>query len=380
MIFYNLLTPGIFLMCIAAFLSFIPKKIYKASAIIFVVLAYFVLCIGIKKWNFYWYEQFLFSDERILFILTSIFFLVLLISIPIAFVEKDQPAQNIPLLFIYVGATVSILFTKNLLCILFFLEIMMLSASFIIFTKKDELSQAEGLNYFRFHMLGGTFLLIGIMSYYLKHNTFEISLFSKDNFRNFSAIFILLGLLVNLAVPPFSSWLLGGYSIVPSYVSIIFAICTTKISALIIMQLFAGWSSLIFIGIVTSIYGVTYSIFENNIKKTVLYFILAEIGMILIVIGAGGNVMRTALVFIVNDLLCIPTILCSTHFVIHFFRKEKITEIKNIFGNIKLVLFLTSIALFSIAYLPFSLGYISKNIYMLVSILLVPIGFHMWWI
>jgi multicomponent Na+:H+ antiporter subunit D len=361
MMFYNLLTPGIFLMLASIPLSFVSKKFYKYATVILLLLSYSVLCVGANTWDFYWYEQFLFSDERILFILTSIFFSILLISIPIFFSDKKRIPQNMPLLFIYVGATTSILFTKNLLCIVFFLEIMMVSATLLIFSKKDELSKAEGLNYFRFHILGGTLLLIGVISYYLKYNTFEFSLFDKDNFYDFSAICILVGLLINFAVPPFSSWLLGGYMVVPSYIGLIFAVCTTKISALLMMQLFAGWNSLIFIGILTSIYGVIYSIIENNIRRMILYFIIAELGVILIFIGIGEKVMSTALIFIINDLLCIPTILCAANFIIHFFKKEKLSEIKKTFSGTKLVLFLISMSLFSIASLPFTLGYISKK-------------------
>jgi len=358
---YNFLTPGIFLILASIPLSFTPKRFYKVVALILLFSAYFAFCIGMNKWSFYWYEWFLFSDERVLFILTSIFFLVFLGSMLTSFVEREQTPTNLAMLFVYVGATISILFTKNLLYILSFLETMMLAATFIIFSKKDDNSKTEGLNYFRFHILGGTLLLIGTMLYYFKYDTFELSLFEKDNFYDASALFILLGLLINLAAPPFSSWLLGGYMAAPLSAGLIFIACTTKISALLMMQLFAGWNSLIFVGIFTALYGILYSIFENNLRRMIFYLVLGELGIFLIFIGIGERIMSAAFIFIINDLLCIPTLLCSANFISHFLKKEKISEMKNIFNNSKAVMVLSTMAVFSLTALPFTLGYISKK-------------------
>jgi multicomponent Na+:H+ antiporter subunit D len=358
---YNLFTPGIFLILASIPLSFVSKRFFRPAAVVLLLLSYLVLCVGMNKWNFYWYEQFLFSDERVLFILTSLFFLVLFLSTIIFADESHQSSKPLALAFVYVGSTVSILFTKNLLCILFFLELMMLSATLILFSNRDELSKRESLNYFRLHMIGSALLLLGVMSYYYSYDTFELDLFDNDSFHDFSSICLVLGLLVNLAVPPFSSWLLGSYIIVPPSLSLLFAICTTKISALLLMKLFAGWHALIFIGIITAAYGTIYSIFENNIRRTILYFILAEIGVTLIFIGIGEKTMTTALLFIINDLLCIPTILCSGNLIIRLFKKENFSEIRSIPNNSRLIILLNSIALLSIAAAPFTLGYISKQ-------------------
>ena len=359
MISYNFLNPGVFLILAGIILNFIPKKLYKTSVLACIALSY--LSFITNKWNVYNPASLLFSDMHILFILTSIFFLVLFVSVLLAFFSKDKISVYISLFFIYVGSTIAILFTKNLLYILFFLEIMMLAAVFIIFSKKDTLSKKEGLNYFKFHMFGGTLLLAGVMSYYFKNNSLDIDLLNKNNFYTLSSSLLLVGLLVNLAVPPFSSWLLGGYSVVPSYASIILAVCTTKISALLLMKIFSGLYILIPIGIITASYGILFSLFDNNIKRTILYIIIAELGILLIFIGANENNSNAALIAIINDLLCVPIILCSAQFVIYFFKKEKMTEIKNTLSNTVSIIFLTSEALFSLAALPFSLGYESKR-------------------
>ena len=77
--------------------------------------------------------------------------------------------------------------------------------------------------------------------------------------------------------------------------------CTTKISALLVLKLFSGWDILIYIGIITSIYGILFSLFDNNIKRTVLYVILSEIGVVLLFIGVEGNTLNTTLISIIND-------------------------------------------------------------------------------
>jgi multicomponent Na+:H+ antiporter subunit D len=357
MIDYNFLTPGIGLMLSCVLLKIIPKKLFHYAALVFLFLSYLVL----YTLDSHCYDQFLFFDERILFIITSIFFLVLFVSIIIFLKEEDKANDTLVLAFLYVGATVSILFTKNLLCIFLFLEIMMVASTLIIFSGRDVVAKDEGLNYFRFHMLGGTLFLAGIMHYYFKHDSFSLDLFQNDSFRDLSSILILLGLFVNMAIPPFSSWLLGGYMVVHSHVGLVLAVCTTKISALLVMKLFAGFHCLIFIGIFTAAYGVIYAIFENNIRRMLLYFILAEIGMILIFIGVGEGVMSSALIFIINDLLCIPAILCSGDFIINVFKTEKFSEIKAAIGNNRWLLLANLMVLLSIASFPFTLGYISKR-------------------
>lgn len=338
---YNFFNPGILLIVLSAILRLITSNRRPYFALGFITLAYIFFCTTLRKWSFYWFDQFLFSDERAMFIVISLFFLALFVaSFLSAFEKQKQDIAALHWLFVYVGSTISILFTSHLLFILLFLELATLAATFVIFCSKNSAAANAGLTYLKFHIIGGAFFLMGIMQHYVKYQSFQFSNYDLQD------TFFMLGLLINLAIIPFSYWLLRAYSAASTLSTIVLSACTTKIVALLAMNFLYEQELLVIIGCLTTTFGILFAFMETNLRLLICYFMIAKIGLTLIYIGFGQKMMYTTFVAIVNDLICIPALMCCIALLKTELRVLKVS--------------LIVLPLLSLAGFPYTLGYIAK--------------------
>ena len=134
---YNILNPGVLLIVLSVILRLSALSYRAYFALAFVSLVYLFFCIMLNRWSFFWFDQFLLSDEQAMFIVISLLFLALFVVVFIcAFEKNNEDLKNLPRLFVYVGATISVLFTSHLLFILLFLELATIMVTLILFYSK----------------------------------------------------------------------------------------------------------------------------------------------------------------------------------------------------------------------------------------------------
>jgi len=212
---------------------------------------------------------------------------VLLCGIAFAYgskIENKNPTYMAP---IYLGAAISIMLTNNLLIIFMLFEIMMLSGTFMIFGGRSNLSRLAGITYFKFHILSGVLFLVGAILYYKEYKNFEfisVDLVSRLHLFHY---FLLASLFINLAMPPFSSWLIEGYSATTSSGSIFLSVGVTKVAIFLLIKIFLGYRYLIYVGVFMSVYGILYALFESNIRRIINYYIISQLGVMVIATGIG---------------------------------------------------------------------------------------------
>ncbi|MCC8417828.1 MAG: hypothetical protein LN588_05020 [Rickettsia endosymbiont of Bryobia graminum] len=184
------------------------------------------------------------------------------------------------------------LFASDLVLMFISLEIMVICAGILIFYGHYKNSMINARQYFLTHLLSGSLILIGI-SYIITHgaNTQVTSLTSliENDSKNIYYILLLSGCLINIAVPPFSGWLVNSYTNSSSSGLIYLISFTSKVSIIIILKLFAGLEILKFFGLITIIYSGIYACIENNIKRLICYFTVSQLGFVLIAIGTKST-------------------------------------------------------------------------------------------
>jgi multicomponent Na+:H+ antiporter subunit D len=98
---------------------------------------------------------------------------------------------------------------------------------------------------------------------------------------------ILLGFLVNAAVPPIHAWLADAYP-ESSVTGIVFlSAFTTKTAVYVLIRGFAGFTPLAALGAVMALYGVIYAMMENDIRRLLAYHIISQVGFMVAGIGIG---------------------------------------------------------------------------------------------
>lgn len=206
---------------------------------------------------------------------------------------------------VFIGSSYSFvslicLFAADFISLLISLELMMVLAGVLIFYGHHKNSAIKARQYFLTHLLSGSLILIGI-SYIItiRSNTQLISLTDLIESNNNNVIFYILllaGCLINVAVPPFSGWMVNCYPSASPSAFIYLISFTSKISIIIILKLFSGLEILKLFGILMIIYSGFYACIEDNIKRVICYLAISQLGFMLIAIGTKGQGMASGIV------------------------------------------------------------------------------------
>ncbi|MEK7773188.1 MAG: proton-conducting transporter membrane subunit, partial [Deltaproteobacteria bacterium] len=105
---------------------------------------------------------------------------------------------------LYAGSALGVVFAGDFFTLFVFWEAMAFSSLFLIWFKGDRASDAAGFRYIMVHTVGGVVLLGGIILYHI--NTGGIGFGAIEN-SGLAFYMILIGFLINAAVPPFHAWL-----------------------------------------------------------------------------------------------------------------------------------------------------------------------------
>ena len=221
--------------------------------------------------------------------------------------------------FILVQASlISICSLQNTIVFLIAWEIMALSSFMLIIfehNKRDTLN--AGINFLIQSHICIMFLMLGFIWIALKMNSFDlraITVYSTSNpmltgFALFFCFFI--GFAIKAGFVPFHTWLPRAHPAAPSHVSGVMSGVIIKIGIYGILRMLLLVKSdylligyvILFISLLTGVYGVMLAIIQHNLKRLLAYHSIENIGIIGMGIGLGcigiakGNSILTALGF-----------------------------------------------------------------------------------
>lgn len=344
--------PPIILLLTAVMIGLTNKNRLLEKAIFFVSC---MLCIIFLMTSYY-------SSEYRIF--QSILITILIISG--LFVLQCNRRNELVALLIYSSLAISITNSSNLLTIFCLIELMMITSCYIIFSGNSESSYFAGLRYIKIHIVAGVFLLLGIMDYYQEFGenfNFAQNSFSKlelNNYRSYKHVFLLIGLLINVAMFPFSAWLPDSYPRATASGSVVLAIFTTKISILVLSRVYWGIDCLSIIGAITLGYSLIYLFLENNLRRMVCYYIIAQNSTLLIAIGFGNSVINKyfPLIISLSSLYCFFAMYVASK-LYEQYNISSFTELK-IGRNLKNSFWLLIIGFFLMVGFPYTISFFSE--------------------
>ena len=190
---------------------------------------------------------------------------------------------------------------QNVLAFLIVWEIMSLSSFFlVIFDNEKKEVISAGINYLITMHISILFLIIGFIILAIKSGNLDFSsfreIFASSNFIS-NAIFILLfiGFGIKAGFVPFHTWLPKAHPAAPSHVSGIMSGVMIKTGIYGILRILSLMSIpsieisyfVLFISIISAIFGVLYAIAQHDLKRLLAYHSVENIGIIGIGIGIG---------------------------------------------------------------------------------------------
>lgn len=210
---------------------------------------------------------------------------------------------------LFVISMVLVVVVDNAFWFLVFFELMSLTSYFLVVLDRSEQSQRGGFVYFVMAHVGFFMIMVAfLVMANATQGSFEFSDFRTVSLGPVAAsvVFLLafLGFGIKAGMVPFHSWLPLAHPEAPSNVSALMSGGMVKIGIFGIVkvcfdllgvsgsQVWWGFVVMVF-GAVSAVFGIAYAVAERDIKKTLAYCSVENIGIILV--GVGTAIVGTAL-------------------------------------------------------------------------------------
>ena len=262
--------------------------------------------------------------------------------------------------FIYVGGALGVVFAGDLFTLFIFWEFLAWSSVCLVWYRRRKASIDAGFRYLMVHVAGGVILLGGIILY-MQGNDGSIA-FDAFDYGSPGTILILIGFLINAAVPPLHAWLPDAYPEATITGAVFMTAFTTKTAVYVLARGFAGVELLMWLGAIMALYGVVYAVLENDIRRLLAYHIISQVGYMVCGIGLGTAMAlngTTAHAFC--HILYKGLLFMGMGAVIYMTGKNKLTELGGLYKVMPLTMILYMVGAFSISGFPLFNGFISKS-------------------
>lgn len=357
------LPPALFLIAAALLLPAVPARARSAIAIGMPLVA--LACLmqfdhgTLLTVRFAGFDLVLLQVSRLNLIFGVIFLLISSIASLYAWHIRDLGQQMAALL--YGAGAVGVTFAGDFLTLLLFWELMAISSSWLVFARRQPESTAAGFRYLLVHFAGGSILFGGIILHYAQTGSLLLETLTPGH--GLAAWVILVGVCVNVALPPFHSWLPDAYPRATVTGAIFMSALTTKSAVYVLLILFPGWEVLIYGGVIMVLYGVVYAVLANDIRQILAYHIVSQVGYMVAGVGIGTELsLDGTAAHAYSHILYKALLFMGAGAVIYATGKSKLTELGGLGRQMRLVVFLFMVGAFSISGFPLFNGFISKSI------------------
>ena len=354
--------PGLILILGAIVLLLLPATARKAGTIALAALGFyaiFQLDVGERlSPSFLGYDLKLLRVDATSKAFGYIFTLCAVAAFIFSWHEKRR-AENTAAL-VYIGSALGVVFAGDLITWYVCWELMAIASTFLILSRKTEKSLKAAQRYILVHLAGGLVLLTGILLTIHQTGSIAFINFPKGEIGSW---LILIGILINAAAVPFSSWLPDAYPESTVMGGVILSAYTTKTAVYTLIRGFPGWEILVAVGCVMAIYGIIYALLENDMRRILAYSIINQVGFMVCGVGIGtelaiAGVVAHAFCHIIYKAL----LWMSAGAVLFRTGKSKCTELGGLYKTMPLTMILGTIGALAISGVPLTSGFISKTL------------------
>jgi multicomponent Na+:H+ antiporter subunit D len=262
----------------------------------------------------------------------------------------------------YAAGSLGAIFAGDLLTLFLFWELMALSSVFLIWFRRTPQSLASGFRYLLVHMAGGVSLLAGIILHSkatggnLAFNLFDVA------HPSLAAWLVMIGFILNAAVPPLHAWLPDAYAEGTFNGSIFLSALTTKTAVYALCRGFAGMDVLVPLGVAMALYGVVYAVLENDCRRLLAYHIISQVGYMVAGVGLGTQLaINGACAHAFAHILYKGLLFMGCGTVLHMTGQSKFTELGGLWKKMPWAFVFTLVGGLSISAFPLFSGFVSKS-------------------
>ena len=176
-----------------------------------------------------------------------------------------EDAQHIAA-WTYVAGSLGAIYAGDFVTLFLFWELMAFSSVFLVWFRRRPESLGAGFRYLLVHVAGGVSLLAGLVLHCKAKGSWSFEAFDVHQ-PTVAAYLVLIGFILNAAVPPLHAWLPDAYAEGTFNGSVFLCAFTTKTAVYALCRGFAGWHLLVPLGVIMALYGVVYAVLENDCRR-----------------------------------------------------------------------------------------------------------------
>jgi multicomponent Na+:H+ antiporter subunit D len=325
------------------------------------ILAFFIL-LGSPNGS-YWSFQVL-GNELILTRIDSlsrvfgyIFCIVCLLGVIYALREDDDLQYCAA--FGYAGGALGVTLAGDVFSLYIFWEVMAVASTFLILARRTKASQAAGMRYILVHVVGGLFLLAGLILYV---NRTGSTGFDFVGLNTIDSYLIFVGIAVNAAIPPLHPWLSDAYPEATVPGAVFLSAFTTKSAVYLMARMFPGTELLIWLGAVMTAIPIFYAVLENDIRRVLAYSLINQVGFMICGIGIGTALaINGTVAHAFCHILYKALLFMAAGSVLQMTGKIRCTDLGGLYKTMPLTCLFCVIGAASISAFPLFSGFVSKS-------------------
>jgi multicomponent Na+:H+ antiporter subunit D len=267
----------------------------------------------------------------------------------------------------YAGAALGAVYAGDLLTLFLFWELMALSSVFLIWARGRSESLGAGYRYLLVHMVGGVALLAGILLHYQATQSLAFVAFDVEQ-PSLATWLILVGFLLNAAVPPLHAWLPDAYGEATFNGSVFLCAFTTKTAVYALCRGMPGLDLLVPLGVIMALYGVVYAVLENDSRRLLAYHIISQVGYMVAGVGlakldtpVGQLALNGVCAHAFAHILYKGLLFMGTGAVLHQTGESRFTHLGGLYSRMPWTFLFTLIGGLSISAFPLFSGFVSKS-------------------
>jgi multicomponent Na+:H+ antiporter subunit D len=272
----------------------------------------------------------------------------------------SEPAEHMAAFF-YVGSSLGVVFAGDFLTLVLFWEVMAFTSAYLIFAQRGKAATGAGFRYLLVHITGGVLLLAGVVLHYAHSGSLLMGPIDSEN--GLAYYLVLASFLLNAAVPPLNAWLTDAYPQATVSGTVFLSVFTTKTAVYVLLRLYPGTELLVWLGSIMALYGVIYTLVENDCRRLLSYHIVSQVGYMVAGVGLGTELAQNgAGAHAFTNILYKGLLLMAAGAVIQVTGKRKLTELGGLYRSMPLTLILYMVGALSISAFPLFSGFVSKSL------------------
>jgi formate hydrogenlyase subunit 3/multisubunit Na+/H+ antiporter MnhD subunit len=184
---------------------------------------------------------------------------------------------------LYAGTSMGVVFAGDWITVLIFWELMAITSVLLIWEAGGQAVQA-GYRYVLFHAFGGAMLAAGVTLLFVEGANPTVGTIAGF----WPSLFITIGIGVNICMIPLHTWLPDSYPKAHFAASVFLSVYTTKAAVYLLARAQPSTELVAFMGAIMAVYGVSFAVFQTNMRKLLSYHIISQVGYMVAGVGLAS--------------------------------------------------------------------------------------------